>query len=454
MNQNKLFRLTRTHLALWYAVVMGLILSISAFGFYRAVFHAHVIALDNEIESVAGTLHDTLEAKLQQAGKLEPTVQQLFSDISLCEDRGAKCIQQNLHNQRHFLGIINHDNYYISFFDLSGNLVATAGNYPARISTVFSNQKWQFTKDLKGTEYHQITIKLHIPNHGYWGYIQVGRSLADFNRYLESVKLFLALGLPITMSAIALASWWLSGLAMRPIYQSYRQIQQFTADAAHELRTPLAATRATVESALLIPQIGEEDTRDILKAVHRQNQRLTTLVTDLLMLTRLDREAISQQQDICCLDDIVSDLIEEFAAMAASEEITLTYSTEVNQSLNIISNADHIYRLISNLIVNGINYTLKGGEVKVVLNRNENYAVVIVQDTGIGIPQNELARIFDRFYRVSSDRSRSTGGSGLGLAIAQAIVQTHQGKLTVQSELGKGSTFIIQLPLNITTTKK
>jgi two-component system OmpR family sensor kinase len=153
------------------------------------------------------------------------------------------------------------------------------------------------------------------------------------------------------------------------------------------------------------------------------------------------------------LDDIVSDLVEEFAAMAASEEITLTYSAEVNQPLSIIGNADHIYRLISNLIVNGINYTLKGGEVKVVLNRNENYAIVIVQDTGIGIPQNELARIFDRFYRVSSDRSRNTGGSGLGLAIAQAIVQTHQGKLIVQSELGKGSTFIIQLPLNITTAR-
>jgi signal transduction histidine kinase len=454
MNQNKLFRLTRTHLALWYAVVMGLILSVSAFGFYRAVFHAHVIALDNEIESVAGTLHDTLEAKLQQPGKLEPAVQQLFSNISLCENKGAKCIQQKSTNQRHFIGITNHDNYYIRFFDLSGHLVATAGNHPAGISTAFSDQKWQFIKDEKNTDYHQITIILHIPNNGNWGYIQVGRSLDDFNRYLDAVKLFLALGLLIAMSAIALASWWLSGLAMRPIYQSYRQIQQFTADAAHELRTPLAATRATVESALLIPQFEEEDARDILKTIHRQNQRLTTLVTDLLMLARLDREAISQQQDICCLDDIVSDLIEEFAAMAASVEITLTYSTEVNQSLNIIGNADHIYRLISNLIVNGINYTLKGGEVKVVLNRNENYAVVIVQDTGIGIPQNELARIFDRFYRVSSDRSRSTGGSGLGLAIAQAIVKTHQGKLTVQSELGKGSTFIIQLPLNIMTVKK
>jgi signal transduction histidine kinase len=87
------------------------------------------------------------------------------------------------------------------------------------------------------------------------------------------------------------------------------------------------------------------------------------------------------------------------------------------------------------------------------LNRNDYYAVIQVQDTGIGIARNEQKRIFDRFYRVSNDRSRSTGGSGLGLAIAQAIVRTHQGSLSVESELGEGSIFTIQLPLNITPLK-
>jgi signal transduction histidine kinase len=455
MNKNQLFRSTRIRLALCYATVMGLILSISSLGFYRVVFNAHVIALDSEIESVAGTLHDTLEPKLKEPGKLETAVQQLFSNMSLCRNSGDKCIQQKFHNRRHFIGISSHSNYYVRFFDLSKRLIATAGSYPEGISTVFSNQKWQFLKDAKGEDYHQITLELHIINNKnikYWGYIQVGRSLKEFNRYLDSVKLFLALGLPITMGIVSFASWWLAGLAMRPIYDSYRQVQQFTADAAHELRTPLAATGATIESGLLMPQIEEEETRDILRTLLRQNQRLTTLVTDLLMLARLDTTT-SKQQEICCLNDIISDLIEEFEAMAIAVGISLECSLQVNQPLNIVGNLDQLYRLVSNLIINAINYTPKSGIVKVSLNRNDYYAVIQVQDTGIGIARNEQKRIFDRFYRVSNDRSRSTGGSGLGLAIAQAIVRTHQGSLSVESELGEGSIFTIQLPLNITPLK-
>lgn len=451
MNQNKLFRLTRVRLALYYALVMGFILSLCAFGFYKAVFHAHVVALDSEIELVAGTLHDSLELKLQQPGRLEPIAHLLFPNIDNCGIE-ASCIQQPVDSKRHFLGIATKNSYYVRFFDTSGKLIATAGSYPKGFPIVFNQKTWQFIKDGKSKDYHQISVVLHTQNHQDWGYMQVGRSLSEFNGYLDSVKLILVLGLPLAMGMIAAASWWLSGLAMKSIYQSYRQIQQFTADAAHELRTPLAATGATVESALLMPQLEEEETRDILQTIHRQNQRLTTLVVDLLMLARLDKQPIKQREE-CCLNDIISDLIEEFAAMATAAGITLTSVIRVHQPLNTIGNIDQLYRLISNLIVNAILYTPSCGEVTVFLNRTDYYAVIKVQDTGIGIPQNELPRIFDRFYRVSSDRSRSTGGSGLGLAIVQAIVGAHKGKLNVESELGKGSTFTVQLPLNGTHMK-
>jgi signal transduction histidine kinase len=451
MNENKLFRLTRVRLALYYALVMGLILSLCAFGFYKAVFHAHVIALDSEIESVAGTLHDSLELKLLQPGRLEPIAHQLFPNIDNCGN-GASCIQQHPDSKRHFLGIVTKTNYYVRFFDTSAKLIASAGSYSKGLPTIFNSKTWQFIKDGKDKNFHQITVVLHTQNHQDWGYMQVGRSLEEFNHYLDSVKLNLILGLPIAMAMVAIASWWLAGLAMQPIYQSYRQIQQFTADAAHELRTPLAATGATVESALLIPHLEEEETRDILQTIHRQNQRLTTLVVDLLMLARLDKQPIKQREQ-CCLSEIVSDLIEEFEAMATTAGITLTSVIRGHQPLKIIGNTDQLYRLISNLIVNAIQYTPSSGEVTVFLNKTDYYAVIRVQDTGIGIPQNELSRIFDRFYRVSSDRSRSTGGSGLGLAIVWAIVGAHKGKLSVESELGKGSTFTVQLPLDITPLK-
>lgn len=292
---------------------------------------------------------------------------------------------------------------------------------------------------------------LHTQDNRDWGYIQVGRSLADFNGYLNAVKLTLALGLPIAMGLVGVASWWLAGLAMQPIYKSYRQIEQFTADAAHELRTPLAATQATVESALLMQHLDEKEARNILETVERQNRRLTQLVADLLLLARMDRQPAPVRRQLCCLNDLVSDLVEELAALAISAKVMLKSEVRVHLPLSVVGDEDQLYRLVSNLIVNAIQYTPAGGRVTVVLDRSDSYVVIAVQDTGIGIAPKEQKRIFDRFYRVNS--SRSTGGSGLGLAIAQAIVQAYDGSLNVQSELGKGSIFTIQLPFDITPLK-
>ncbi|MEH2022707.1 two-component system sensor histidine kinase RppB [Nostoc sp.] len=446
MNQNKLFNLTRVRLALWYALVMAVILSLCGFGVYKAVSHAHWVALDRELESVAGTIHDSIELKLKQPGRIEPVVQQLLPNICVL---GKRCIQQQSSSKRHILSAIHQGYYYVRFFDNSGRLIAIAGSHPDELSLVFNKELWQTLKNSKGKLYHQISFGLHTQDNRDWGYIQVGRSLEDFNSYLDAVKLILVVGLPTTMVVVSVASWWLAGLAMQPIYQSYRQIQQFTADVAHELRTPLAATQATVESALLMPKLDEIEARDILQTIQRQNHRLTSLVVDLLLLARLDRQPLPLRHE-CCLNDIVNDLIEEFAAIAFSAQVTLTSAIRVEQPLNIVGDSDQLYRLVSNLIINAIQYTPQSGKVTVVLDRSESYAVIQVQDTGIGIPHKELTRIFDRFYRVNRDRSRKSGGSGLGLAIAQAIIHTHQGSLKVQSQLGKGSTFTIQLPFDVT----
>lgn len=120
--------------------------------------------------------------------------------------------------------------------------------------------------------------------------------------------------------------------------------------------------------------------------------------------------------------------------------------TSLVQTVTEISSWFHLF---SNIIINAIKYTSIGGKVEVVLDRNDNHAVVQIRDTGIGIAPQEQQRIFDRFYRVDSDRSRDTGGSGLGLAIAEAIVKAHKGSLQVQSELGKGSVFTVQFALEI-----
>ncbi|MBW4669297.1 MAG: HAMP domain-containing histidine kinase [Cyanomargarita calcarea GSE-NOS-MK-12-04C] len=444
MNQNQLFNRTRASLACSYAVVMGLILGLLGLGVYRAIAHAHLMALDNELESLAGTLHDSIELKLEQPGRIEPIVKDFFPN--LCKNQ-VNCQLQLPKPQHHILSPITQGNYYIRFLDTSGSLLAVAGTVPEGLPQALNKREWQTLSDNKGISYHQITVLLHTQNGKDWGYFQMGRSFKEFEDYLGTVKLILKLGLPISLVLVGGASWWLSGFAMQPIYKSYRQIEQFTADAAHELRTPLAATQATVESALLMQQLDEKEAQDILATVQRQTQRLTQLVADLLLLTRMDKQTASIHRGYLDLNDIISDSVEEVAMLAMGAKVKLKSEIRVEQPLQIIGDEDQIYRLISNLIINGIQYTPDGGEVKVCLDCCDNYAIIQVQDTGIGIAPNEQKRIFDRFYRVSSDRSRSTGGSGLGLAIVQAIVSAHHGSIQVQSQLGKGSSFIVQLPL-------
>jgi signal transduction histidine kinase len=441
MNQNKLFQQTRLRLTLWYALVMAVILSLCGYGVYRVVSYNHGLALRRELQSVAGTLHDSIELKLQQPGSLEPVVKQFLPNICVV---GESCLPVPSSSHRHVLTAINQSNYYVRFFDNYGKLIAVAGVHPQGLSLEFNPATWQNFTDNQGILYQQISFVLHTQDNRDWGYIQVGRSLEDLSRYLETIKITLALGLPLALAVVGLASWWLAGLAMQPIYSSYQQVQQFTADAAHELRTPLAATQATVESTLLMSEIDGTEAREILKTIQRQNQRLTNLVTDLLLLTRLDRQLMAIQWDICCLHDIINDLIEEFAALAIASKVTLT--TGVTEPVKVMGNEDQLYRLFSNLIVNAIQYTPPGGNVTIYLAKNDNYAVIRVQDTGIGIPTAEIGKIFDRFYRVNSDRSRKTGGSGLGLAIAQAIVHAHQGSIDVHSELHIGSKFTVKLP--------
>ncbi|MBV8884911.1 MAG: GHKL domain-containing protein [Chroococcidiopsidaceae cyanobacterium CP_BM_RX_35] len=224
-------------------------------------------------------------------------------------------------------------------------------------------------------------------------------------------------------------------------------MQQFTAGAAHELRTPLAVLQAAIESTLPTQVLPALEAREPQRIVERQINRLSQLVNDLLLLCRMDQQVLPVQKQPCCLNDLISDLVEEFEELASSALVKLTKDIKGHQPIFVRGDLEQLYRLVSNLIDNAIQYTPAGSQVTVSLDRGQDHALIQVQDTGVGIALPEQTRIFERFYRVSSDRSRSTGGSGLGLAIAQAIVRSHHGSLQLRSELGKGSIFTIRLPL-------
>lgn len=431
MNDNKLFAKTRLRLATWYASVMGLILSLCGFGVYETIVYIHWQSIHKELTSVAGTIHDSLENSFKQSQNLEVNPEQLLPQPK---------------DQGHYIGAISQGKYYIRLLNSAGEIVGWAGFKPQNLPYIPPQTSWQTLKDAQGKRYYQISVHLHTPANETWGYMQMGRSLEDLDKEIKILRFVLIFGFPIAIILVGFSSWWLAGLAIQPIYQSYRQIEQFTADAAHELRTPLATTQAIVQTALRRLPISETQAENILQTVERQNHRLIQLVTDLLLLSRLDRQVLPMRLQPCFINEIINDLIEELSLPAMNAEVNLKSYLKVSEPVQVFGDEDQLYRLFMNLITNSIKYTQPGGEVNVILSRSSHSAIVEIQDTGIGIAPEEQKRIFERFYRVNSDRSRHTGGSGLGLAIAMAITRTHHGSLTVQSSPAKGSTFIVQLP--------
>jgi signal transduction histidine kinase len=433
---------------------MGLILGICGFVTYQVVINAYLSSIDQELKAVAETLHNSIEFNLKQPGLLSPIAKQVLPDLcppgETCPAPIAKKHEHHTSTGLHSLGAVYQGDYYIQFLNLSGQPIAVSGLRPEGLPVTPGSELWQTLTDRDGDRYHQISLELHTADRQTWGYLQVGRSLKDVDQRLAALKTAFFIGLPITVILVGGSSWWLAGLAMRPIYRSYQQMQRFTADAAHELRTPLTAILATVDSGLRMPMLTEAETRETLKTIERQASRFVELVKDLLLLSRLEQHTLINQPQTVCLNELIHDLVEEFSALAEVSHIQLQENIQTDRPLNVLADEDQIYRLMTNLIVNAIQYTPQAGTIILSLDKADHQAVIQVQDTGIGIASTDQTHIFDRFYRVNRDRSRQTGGAGLGLAIAQAIALAHRGSLQVQSELGRGSTFTVRLPLKPT----
>jgi signal transduction histidine kinase len=442
MQNNKLFNLSRWRLASYYAGVMGLILGFCGLAVYEMTSRDHWRSLDQELTSLAGTLHDGLEPILHEPGQLEPSVKQLLPNLCL----GTQpCSLPQSHN--HSLNATQQPGYYVRFLNLNGQLLATAGENPPGLAFERETTRQRPLTDQRGDRYHQVSLQLKTATGQPWGYLKVGRSLREYDHHLQTIQAFLMFGLPVVMIGVGGASWLLAGLAMEPVYRSYQQIQQFTADIAHELRTPITAIQATLETTIST-EPNSEEIHSTLQILKRQNYRLTHLIQDLLLLSRMDlQDANRSQFQPCCLKDLVSDLVEEFAGSAIAAGVELSAAMRVEEPVWVKGEEEQLYRLVANLISNAVHYTPAGGTVQIILETDKQQAIIQVKDTGIGIAPAEQARIFDRFYRVDGARSRQQGGAGLGLPIAQAIAIKHQGSLTVQSELGQGSLFTLYLPV-------
>ncbi|MCX5885377.1 MAG: heavy metal sensor histidine kinase [Proteobacteria bacterium] len=226
------------------------------------------------------------------------------------------------------------------------------------------------------------------------------------------------------------------------IEDAFKRIAQFTADASHELRTPLCSLKGEIEVILSQERDGEEYKKTLIDCAERLEE-LSKLLNGLLLLARADGGEIIRATPIT-LDKLLMSLAEFFDPLARQKGITL--SLGAMEDVHIMGDKNLLQQLFTNLIDNAIKYTSESGKITLTMSVGPDMVGVSVEDTGIGIPEDALPHIFKRFYRVDPSRSREAGGSGLGLSICHFIVEAHHGRIKVETEINRGSTFTVYLP--------
>jgi signal transduction histidine kinase len=283
----------------------------------------------------------------------------------------------------------------------------------------------------------QRVYSTHVPQNG-GAVIQVERSVEPEHEALDKLLAGLLIGGAGGIVLAAIGGWFLAGKSLRPVRTAFARQHAFVSDASHELRTPLTVIRANAEF-IQQEQPDNAEARDIVS----ETDRLSALVESLLAVARGQRHTPDQLETVD-LGALIDTAAASFQPLAADRGIEL--STAAADDVTVHGDREQLRQVIVILLDNALRYTGDGGRVHVQARRDAGNGIVTVHDTGIGIGEEELERVFERFYRADEARNRQSGGAGLGLAIARELVMRHGGRISVESTEGAGSTFTIQLP--------
>lgn len=329
------------------------------------------------------------------------------------------------------------------WFDPQGRLVAQQGKAILRLP-FSTNGLAQIQSGRPRIQGMTLPILGHGDEKHLLGYVRVSQSLEEFDESLQKLDWGLGGGIVMALALSGIGGVWLTRQAMQPIEESFQRLKQFTADASHELRSPLMAIQSNAAVSLKYPQGMRSEDAESFQAIASATDQMTRLTEDLLFLARTEKLP-EQRQERVNLNKVLEFLAHLYTAQAEAKQITLATQL-TDEAVYLFGDASQLMRLFTNLMVNALQYTPVGGKVTVQMKQTGQMILVEVHDTGVGIAPENLNRVFDRFWRADKSRSYQEGGSGLGLAIAQAIAQYHGGLITVASEVGRGSCFTVRLP--------
>jgi len=219
--------------------------------------------------------------------------------------------------------------------------------------------------------------------------------------------------------------------------------REFVANVSHEIRTPLTTIKSYTETLLDGASEDKETMRNFLETIDSETDRMTFLTTDLLELSRFDNKQYNMQFEEHNLISLINNSIRQNSVLAENKEQNIVFELSEG-NLPVICDASRINQVINNVLSNSIKYSGENSKVTISVNTSGKYYKVFIQDEGMGIPKEDLQRIFERFYRVDKARSRAMGGTGLGLAIAKEIMDAHEGKISAISNAGKGTTMVLR----------
>lgn len=526
-----MFQATRRRLALWYAALTALLLVIAASGFYWYARTTLIERVDDTLNHVAEVVVRSLVVESVQMRDLADPANVHLGQVPPWQTGDAG--DRNFTRQR--------VNLSASFRNPSPALARDRPPSPGPTADPGSGSVWDNVEDdridlewfspsgeLLWTTFARATgVPLHPHNrqgetvhlgldpaappvagsalvlrqivqpverdHTLLGYLRVSHPWFEVTRPTQQLAVELGVAIAAGVAAVGGVSWFLSGLAIAPVRNAYQRLRQFTADASHELRNPIATIQTNVQVALADPEPQMQ--ADQLRTIERLTRRLGRLVDDLLFLARQDSGSLVPRNQWVDLAKLIQRITDEQQVIAQQQGIALTLAIApdltntadltkpsdsrapshpranlgTNPGLDPIPTAppatspsriwgdrDRLTRLLLNPIANALQHTPPGGRVTVTLSRPDTprratpSLQIAIADTGSGIPAEALPHLFDRFYRVDRARTRTphdTGsGSGLGLAIAHSIATSYRGAIAIASTLHQGTHVTITLP--------